>query len=77
VVSFCRQFIVVPSLDFGRLASLPGWLVSWLGESGVYGAGKECRSGAPHPLAWAALNHALKMVVFAFMVFVLWKFYLK
>jgi hypothetical protein len=24
VVFFCRQFIVVPSLDFGLLASLPG-----------------------------------------------------
>jgi hypothetical protein len=30
VVSFCRQFIVVPSFDLGRLASLPG-LVGFMG----------------------------------------------
>ena len=40
VVSFCRQFILVPSLEFGHVASLPGLVgVSWVGKSELHGVG--------------------------------------
>jgi hypothetical protein len=57
---------------FGFLAG-PGWFHG-LGESGVHGVDTKHQPGSPHPLARVALNHALKMVVFTFMVFGLWKF---
>ena len=45
VVSFFRQFISVPSLHFGHVASLPGLVgVSWVGESELHGVGTDQRA---------------------------------